>query len=283
MNCPICNGSSRSVFVKYGFTILKCLNCNHYFTDLQLNEVDIKKIYANDYFFGGGLGYPDYTLEKNLLIKHGEYYARKIQKFIKSGTVLDIGSAAGFILKGFENYGWNAVGIEPNLSMVEYGKKKLGLNIQHGTIETFKSEMQFDLVLSIQVIACFYDIEKAMRNINEVLKPGGYILIETYNTKSLTAKLFGRYWHEYSPPSVLNYFNKYSLDYLMTRFNFHKVDFGQSIKKIISDHAKSLLKKKLSEVPLIKVFSGFLNVIPNNKILPYPGDDLFWALYQKRE
>lgn len=41
-----------------------------------------------------------------MLIKRGEYFANKINKHINTGKVLDIGSAAGFILKGFENRGW---------------------------------------------------------------------------------------------------------------------------------------------------------------------------------
>ena len=57
-----------------------------------------------------------------MLIKRGEYYPNKMDKFMSPGQVLDIGAAAGFILKGVENKGWLGTGIEPNNSMVEYGK-----------------------------------------------------------------------------------------------------------------------------------------------------------------
>ena len=82
--------------------------------------------YSDDYFFKGGAGYSDYTLEKDMLIKRGEYYADKISKYLVAGKVLDVGAAAGFLLKGFENKGWEGTGIEPNHSMVEYGNSVMG-------------------------------------------------------------------------------------------------------------------------------------------------------------
>jgi hypothetical protein len=68
---------------------------------------EVNEIYSDDYFFKGGVGYDDYTLEKEMLIKRGGYYSEKINKYLKAGKVLDVGAAAGFILKGFENKGWN--------------------------------------------------------------------------------------------------------------------------------------------------------------------------------
>jgi len=97
-------------------------------------------IYSDDYFSGGGAGYDDYTLQANMLIPRGEYYAGKMNKYMPVGKVLDIGSAAGFILKGFENKGWKGTGIEPNSSMAEYGRKVVGVNIKKIAIEFVRLE-----------------------------------------------------------------------------------------------------------------------------------------------
>ena len=281
MNCPICNNKASVKFSKNGYGIHECLFCAHRFTNFIPTEKDVQEIYSDDYFFKGGAGYEDYTLEKDMLIKRGEYYARKINQFMKPGEVLDIGAAAGFILKGFENKGWQGIGIEPNHSMVEYGKNKVGVNIKTGSIETVELKDTFDLVILIQVVAHIYDLHNSMKRINSFLKHGGHVLIETWNKDSLTARVFGSNWHEYSPPGTLNFFSKKTLNQLMLKHNFHKVAEGTPKKSIHSKHAKSLIKHKLLESKVLKWAAPLTSLIPKNMILPYPSEDLFWALYKK--
>ena len=268
-------------FTKNKFRILRCKNCNHHFTELVLSPEKVNEIYSDSYFYDGGDGYSDYTSEGKILVKHGEYYARKISKYINPGNILDVGAAAGFILKGFENTGWHGTGIEPNKNMVDYGIKNLGIDLQTGTIESFNPGLKFDLIIMIQVIAHLFDLNKSMKNVYDLLKPEGFVLIETWNRNSLTARFFGLQWHEYSPPSTLNYFSEKTLDILLTGNNFHKIDTGRPQKKIMSSHAKSLLKHKIQDSRSMKIFYRLVNLIPDNAIIPYPAEDLFWALYKK--
>ena len=281
MNCQICGGLSSLALNKNDYRILKCKSCNHYFTELIISPEKVNEIYSDSYFYDGGDGYSDYTLEGEMLVQRGEYYARKVGKYIIPGKVLDVGAAAGFILKGFENMGWQGTGIEPNAKMVEYGRKNLGIDLRQGTLETVKPTSKLDLIVMIQVIAHLFDLKTSIENASDALKPGGYVLIETWNRSSLTAKLFGRNWHEYSPPSTLNFFSKKTLDILMSRFNFHKISSGWPLKKILSNHAKSLLMNKMRETRLLRKASGIIGIIPDKLLLPYPGEDLFWVLYRK--
>jgi 2-polyprenyl-3-methyl-5-hydroxy-6-metoxy-1,4-benzoquinol methylase len=282
MNCTVCDFETAKVsLVKNGYNVLGCKRCGHKFTDLHLSSDEAEEIYSDDYFFGGKAGYPDYTLEMDLLIKRGEYYAKKIGKFINKGKVLDIGAAAGFILKGFQNMGWDGVGVEPNEKMCIYGRENLGIDLRQGTIETIQLDLKFDLIIMIQVIAHLFDLKRSITNAGHLLKPQGYLLVETWNSSSLTAKLFGKYWHEFSPPSTLNYFNKRTLDELMRKFNLCKVRSGCTAKKILSNHAKSLLISKAEDSRYSGIFSRIISLIPDNLILPYLSEDLFWVLYQK--
>jgi 2-polyprenyl-3-methyl-5-hydroxy-6-metoxy-1,4-benzoquinol methylase len=202
MNCPICDNFGVSTLIKNNYRILKCVGCNHFYTELKISPEAINEIYSNNYFFGGGDGYSEYTLERNSLIKRGEYYANKISRFVKPGNVLDVGAASGFILKGFENLGWKGTGIDPNHSMVEYGRNILGLDIQQGTLEAVDLNLKYDLIIMIQVIAHLFDLNSSMKNVSNFLKSGGYVLIETWNSNSITAKLFGKYWYEFSPQAL---------------------------------------------------------------------------------
>jgi 2-polyprenyl-3-methyl-5-hydroxy-6-metoxy-1,4-benzoquinol methylase len=282
MKCTICGSENIVVaFLKNQYSILHCKNCDHLFTDLTLSPSEVDVVYSDSYFTAGGNGYDDYTLEKEMLIKRGEYYADKLSKFMIPGKVLDIGAAAGFILKGFENKGWIGTGVEPNKSMVEYGKNVVGVNIKKGTFECVKLDEKFDLIILIQVVAHLYHPNSAIQKIFTNLNPGGYLLIETWNKDSFSAKILGKNWHEISPPSTLNFFSKRTLKYLIFRHDFSLIAKGTPKKSIHSKHAKSILKHKLMEIPGLKWMINIINLIPDNKILPYPAEDLFWALFRK--
>jgi 2-polyprenyl-3-methyl-5-hydroxy-6-metoxy-1,4-benzoquinol methylase len=282
MKCNVCSSeNSELAFIKNEYRILHCTDCDHLFTDLTLTSEKVEIIYSDDYFTGGGFGYDDYTVEKDMLTHRGEYYADKLKKFMVPGKVLDVGAAAGFILKGFENKGWQGTGVEPNKSMAEYGKNIMGVDIINGTIETVDLKKQFDLAIVIQVVAHLYNLKSSINNIYNNLKPGGYLLIETWNKDSLTAWLLGKNWHEFSPPSTLNYFSKKTLIKLLANHNFKVVAKGTPKKKIHSRHAKSLLKLKLLEMRGFKWMAGITNLLPENKLLPYPSEDVFWHLFKK--
>ena len=284
MKCPVCeNNNSAVIFEIDSYQILECLSCTHRFTGLKLNQDMVKQIYSDEYFFGGRYGYPDYTLEKDILIARGEKYADIAGRFMKPGTLLDVGAAAGFLMKGYENRGWKVIGIEPNTTMAGYGKDNLGLDIRVGTIEEARSDITVDLVLLVQVIAHLYDLNRSMDSINRIVKKGGCLLIETWNKDSYMARLLGRRWHEYSPPSTLNYFSKRTIDILMKRHGFIKIAFGRPQKKIHVKHAKSLLKYKLNGSNTFKWLNGIEKLIPSNIYIPYPSEDLFWALYKKHD
>jgi SAM-dependent methyltransferase len=279
MNCTICKGNGESVFTKNKYKIMRCGSCGHHYTGEHFNHEKIQEIYSDRYFFGGADGYPDYTRESEMLIRRGEYYAKKIRNFIAEGTVFDVGSAAGYILKGFENMGWKGSGIDPNETMVKHGRKNLDVDLHHGTLESVRIEQEFDLVLMIQVVAHLYDLKASINSISAKVRPGGYLLIETWNRESLTARILGKNWHEYSPPSTLNFFSKSSLDKWVSNNGFDKVGSGRPKKGISGKHAKTLIKHSVKDSKLFKWLIGLSSIVPDNFVIPYPAEDLFWSLY----
>lgn len=281
MNCPIDNNITERIFRKGCYWIRECSVCYHRFVEMQTTSDHVTKVYGDDYFQGGGDGYSDYVSEENIITGHGKYYGKILSDFIQPGTVFDVGSAAGFILKGLCEYGWKGVGLEPNVTMAELGRKKTGVNIKVGTLEQFTSEEKFDLVTMIQVVPHFYEIKEALQSAADLTKPSGYWLIETWNKDSWMARSLGQNWHEYSPPSVLHFFSPDTLRLLVAQFGFEEVARGRPAKKINGGHAKSLLKYKLEQSKVGTLGKKFLDLIPDSLMLPYPSYDLFWALYKK--
>jgi SAM-dependent methyltransferase len=241
----------------------------------------VKRIYGDDYFSGGGAGYDDYLSESDLLRAHGRRYAKRLSRYLETGTVLDVGAAAGFVLQGLCENGWSGQGLEPNDAVAKYGREQLGLNIHTGSLEEFESAEPFHLVSMIQVMGHFVDPREAAQKVSALFKPGGHCLIETWNVRNWTARASGHAWHEYSPPSVLQWFSPETTAALFSKVGFEPVAKGIPQKWLNAGHAKSLLRHKASESFLAKMASGLSGVIPDRLNLPYPSEDLFWMLLRK--
>jgi 2-polyprenyl-3-methyl-5-hydroxy-6-metoxy-1,4-benzoquinol methylase len=281
MECPTGNSTTQRVFQVDGYWIRECQSCHLRCVEITTSQEHVNKVYSDNYFTEGGAGYSNYFDEAKIITAHGRYYGKILNRFIAPGRVLDVGAAAGFILKGLSEYGWKGVGLEPNRSMAEYGRINTGVDIKVGTLEQFESDEKFDLVNMVQVLPHFYNLERALSTAAEHTKPNGYWLIETWNKDSLLAQMMGANWHEYSPPSVLHFFSPKSLKHVVKQFGFEEVARGRPAKKINGSHAKSLLQHKLQDSTVGKLGAKLLNFVPNGLTLPYPSFDLFWALYKR--
>lgn len=276
-----CTEEKLLLFSKNGYPIMDCTTCVRRFALIRDSQTHLSKVYSDEYFFEGKDGYPNYLEEKEILINYGIYYAQKIGKYSLPGKVLDVGCAAGFILQGFENQGWRGFGIEPNETMANYGRNQLNLDIHTGSLETFNTENKFDLITLIQVIGHLYNIDKSLKNIADLVNPNGMVLVESWNMESLVARILGRHWHEYSPPSVINWFSDKTLTKLFKRYGFELIDSGFPAKRINLKHAFSLLEKNTPNIIYKKNIFNFLVKSTGKIVINYPPVDLKWYIFRK--
>ena len=280
--CAICGGPSQPRFQKNGVWIRDCDRCGHRFARPPEEFGHVAATYSDEYFFGGGAGYSNYLSEGRLLRAHGRRYGRLLKRFAQPGRLLDVGAAAGFILQGLNDERWIGSGVEPNAAMARHAREQLQVDVTANAFEDFSTDEPFDAISIIQVMAHFVDPREAVSNIDRLLKPGGVCVVETWNVQSWSARLFGQSWHEYSPPSVLQWFAPATLRRLFEPFGFDEVAVGRPQKWIEVGHAKSLLKHKSKESFVAKTLSLAASVIPDRLQLPYPSEDLFWSIYRKR-
>jgi SAM-dependent methyltransferase len=281
MQCPVCNGSPRPLFTKHGFDICECAGCGHQMAEPGDWSTHIARTYGDNYFTGGGAGYSNYLSEGPLLRAAGRRYGRLIARHTEPGGILDVGAAAGFVLKGFEDCGWRGTGVEPNATMAGYARNVLGIRVVAGDLESARFNEEFDAVSIIQVIGHLRDPLEALRITARLVRSGGFVLIESWNRGSLTARAFGRRWHEYSPPTVLHWFSLAGLCRLGGAAGLEVVKRGRPLKMLNGGHTRSLLKYKLSNRPLGTAASRLLDLLPGQMPMIYPFDDIFWLLLRK--
>jgi len=276
-----CSEEKALLFTKKGYPINECKVCGHRFAEIPNDENHLARVYSDEYFFEGKSGYPNYLEEKEILYKSGIWYSKIIAKYTTAGKVLDVGCAAGFILKGFEKSGWICKGVEPNDTMASYGRNELKLDILTGGLETFNTSEKFDLITMIEVIGIFYDLDKAMLNVSNLLNQGGLVLVESMNMKSLLSRFLGKSWHEYCPPSVIHWFSDITLIQLFNYYGFEIIAKGYPAKRLNVKHAVSVLEESSLNSVLIKSVFRFISRTFGKLTLYYPPLDVKWFLFKK--
>lgn len=294
VQCPICHGATKRVFQKLGYWICECRPCRHRVAEYAPSDRHVEQTFGLEYFSGGRDGYRDYLSESERLIQRGEAYADLVEPIIQRETsgassevplrrILDVGAAAGFLLEGFHRKGWNGRGLEPCAAMADHANEHWKLPVAHGSLEELQSDESFDLVTMIQVVAHFRDLRKAFAQAAAHTANGGFWLIETWDYRSLSARAFGRHWHEYSPPTALQWFSRHSLARLAAQSGMQRIAQGRLAKRIQAGHAKSLLTHLATESWVARPAAQIARVIPDRWILPYPSEDLFWMVFRKTD
>lgn len=282
--CEVCSGASEPWLTVHGYIFHRCTRCSYIFVPMNATMEHVRRVYDDRYFTHGGAGYPDYVGEGPLLREHAARYAELVSRYVKPGVLLDVGAAAGFLLREFIDRGWSGTGIEPNASMAAYAASALAVHVRVGTLEDQEVEQSVNLLTMIQVIMHLYDVRRGLEAAARCIKPGGYLLIETPNAASLTARLLGKYWQEYCPPSVLRIFTPENLAQLVGDYGFVPLASGRPRKVVSGAHAGSFLRYTAAAWGGIpgRMLTFVSRAIPPGLRVRYHAEDLFWALYRKR-
>lgn len=285
MRCALCGGTTTRWQRLKGHDIVECVVCGHRQASLTASADaagHAATVYADSYFTEGGAGYVDYHAEAGLLRRRGERYGRILARHATPGRLLDVGAAAGYLLDGFAQAGWSGTGIEPNATMAAAARRR-GVEVHVGladetTLEALAiPEASLDAVSMIQVIAHVLDPVASLRALTRRLRPGGLLIVETWDRSSITARALGTRWHEWSPPSVVHWFRRPELDATAARVGLVPVAHGRMAKQIAAAHAAALLTAGNPDGPAARLARR----IPARAVLPYPAEDLFWALYRR--
>lgn len=111
---------------------------------------------------------------------------------IKTGQkILDIGYGSGYFLKAAANAGLNTYGVdisEEGMKIAQKTSPNSKLFVGKGEDLKFEDNF-FDHVACIGVLEHFMDIEKGIKEMKRVIKPGGTLLILVPNSKFLYWKI----------------------------------------------------------------------------------------------
>lgn len=144
-----------------------------------------------------------------------------VQTYVPGGRLLDVGANVGLFAREATT-SFDAVGIEPSQTVVDWGRHELGAPLQRGSIEHDTPEFRgaFDAVTLFDVVEHLADPERGLARCHEYLKPGGHLFVTTPDAGSLMSRLLGRQWYYVDMDEHVSLFSRRTLTTVLERAGF---------------------------------------------------------------
>ena len=149
------------------------------------------------------------------------------------GRILDVGTAAGGFLCAARRREWQVEGCEPNQWLAHWGFRRYGIPIRTGELfdQSFPPE-SFDVVTLWDVIEHTPDPARVIRTANELIKPGGLLIINFIpDIGSWLARALGRRWPFLSSVH-LYYFTRETMKSLLERHGFEVILMRPHVQRL---------------------------------------------------
>jgi ubiquinone/menaquinone biosynthesis C-methylase UbiE len=108
-----------------------------------------------------------------------------VERYATGKTVLEVGCGTGLILHRTARFARHAIGIDLSGGMLRQAQQR-GLHVaQASATDLPVATASVDVAYSFKVLAHIPDIQGALREMARVVRPGGWVLAEFYNARSL--------------------------------------------------------------------------------------------------
>lgn len=228
INCFACNGKSKKIFLKFGFTYCECINCKTIF----VNPRPIEKYFREFYTKGKSVKYWSNTFYKKTAKNRKEkLWKRKaeiiLNKIDKDIELVDIGGGYGIFAEVVkENYKNPITIIEPNKELACINRKK-GFNV----IEKFIEDVQKkDLsknkkcFLSFELFEHLFDPKDMVKKLYKIMKKGDLFCFTTLSGLGFDIQVLKDNSKSVFPPHHLNFFNPNSVEQMLKKIGFKNIN-----------------------------------------------------------
>lgn len=161
--------------------------------DLSDQKEKVKGFFNDDVGWKGGF-YEDTTRPFSRMLGRRKAYAMEMLGVAadrRGGLAVDLGCGSGVYLSELATMGYQTFGMDLSPEMVRVARTKSAphvVRLVSGDVERvpFRTA-SFDVVLSIGVLGYLHEDDRALREIDRILKPGGLLMLNVRNRFPLTS------------------------------------------------------------------------------------------------
>lgn len=284
MHCIICQTTDlKQISIKkINRTGYQCRACSFVFLWPQPTEKEIKDIYKESYYKSWGVFTGEEKLETARLKKGtSDRYLKRVMMHRRSGKLLDIGSAFGYLMEVAQGHGYDVYGVELSHFSSSIAKKKFGSKVFEGKLEDSKfPNANFDVITMFDLIEHIPKPLEFMKEVRRVIKPGGFIAITTPDTSSFSYKLLGYGGWFHWKFEHLGYFNKKSTEELARRTGFTIVEQKRAYKTMSFQYLFDQFKMFPHSIfsPLMRLLAKIVPESLRHKTFSISGGEMFVIL-----
>jgi 2-polyprenyl-3-methyl-5-hydroxy-6-metoxy-1,4-benzoquinol methylase len=242
-------------------------------------------LYGEHYFVGAQSEYQNYVAEEPAHRRQGRRYLRRIAMDRQDrGAILDVGCAAGFFLDEARVLGWSVSGIEVSGYASEYARSTLGLPVRTGAFPAdLPPKASFDVVTFFNVLEHLAEPRAIVARLEEIVRPGGLVVIETWDWKSTIARMLGMGWHQYNARHVPAYYAKRAIALAFPAPRWEVVRYSTATKWISVRRATEIIARQNHITWLTRALSRTAGHIVSRIDVPYRLGDLIWIVLKSTQ
>lgn len=212
--CPICQNRAGPCFVGGQFRVYRCDSCRTAYVDPLPSDEFLREFYSNYHLSaeqGGTYDQVESRMQADFPAKIELVKRHATERDHRSPIrLLDVGCGKGYFVKAAQDAGLQAHGCDLSDSGVRFAVEQLGVPAHAGHI----GELKHTLGLGTYDVATFWatiehlpDPIALMRDVWDVLKPGGIFLLDTGIGDDWLDRLLPGFVQWYDPPQHLFVFS----------------------------------------------------------------------------
>lgn len=262
--CPICGNFGSHSFIAKNYEFSKCQNqnCRHVYVDPMPTDAELGVYYAKN---TSGLENSDsWTMvedyKNNPRLVHKFYEGNRINFLRRKGylnsnsRVLDVGCSTGMFLRVLVDQGYeNVVGVDVSIEQVTHCREVNKIRAFRDLAEIPAGE-EFDLVSLYAVLEHTPNPATVLEQSVKRLKPGGHLIVDVPNYRSVYRVLSGKKWLWLIPPVHLQYFTPKSMEKLARNagldVSYASTKSTSTYMYIMAYHIFGLLQKEIPNTSL---------------------------------
>jgi 2-polyprenyl-3-methyl-5-hydroxy-6-metoxy-1,4-benzoquinol methylase len=209
--CKLCGKETTAFLERASVQIVRCESCRFMFAVMP-DQFSAGAQYIDDTYFSPAAthGISDYDSLWNDLLSH--LYVPRLGRMLelggRGGRHLDVGCASGNLIEHARKMGWECFGVELSDAMRGRAEQRTGRPIFASLAEAKDSGLRFDSVTMFEVIEHVEDPAAVMREVAELILPGGMIALSTPNFDNPNAVAGTPIDIWFIPPEHISYFNR---------------------------------------------------------------------------
>ncbi|MCH7564189.1 MAG: class I SAM-dependent methyltransferase [Gemmatimonadetes bacterium] len=219
VDCNLCGSDRhRPLYIIQGSQVVRCTNCGLVFLNPRLVPSRLTAIYESEGYYrrsqteeGPPRGYADYLSLRD----HLRFVADEVLRPLKGmtpGKVLDVGCSMGIVLDRFREHGWQPYGVDVSPYATDHARRELGITVFTGTVEQVDLPSEsLDLITMLLTVEHLSDPKSVLRDLNNVLKPGGVLVVGTHDIEGFWPRIVGPRWRHFEMPEHVYLFSRRTL------------------------------------------------------------------------